>query len=140
MAKNTQLTNAVVNAQADALAALLDHGYLRIYNGSQPASGDTALGSQTMLVELRLATPAAPAAVNGVLTFSAIAAAAAAASGTASWFRIYASDGTTPVMDGSVGVSGDGPNLTLSSTTIASGGVIAVTAFTHTVSKSATGY
>lgn len=42
MAKNTQLSNAAVNAEADALSALLNTGYLRIYSGTQPATADTA--------------------------------------------------------------------------------------------------
>jgi len=45
MAKNTQVSNAAVNAEADAFSALLNNGYLRQYSGAQPANGDTALGA-----------------------------------------------------------------------------------------------
>ena len=37
MALNPKLSDEAANAEADAVAELLDNGYLRIYNGSQPA-------------------------------------------------------------------------------------------------------
>lgn len=74
MAKNTQLSNATVNGQADYLSDQLDNGYLRIYDGSQPANADTAIGAQVLLAELRFNATAAPAASAGVLTFNAITA------------------------------------------------------------------
>ena len=49
---------------------LLDNGYLRIYDGTQPATANTAIGSQVLLAELRFNADAAPVAVNGVLTFT----------------------------------------------------------------------
>jgi hypothetical protein len=57
MANALRLTNAAVNAEADAFARLLDNGYLRIYSGTQPATADTALSGNTLLAELRFAEP-----------------------------------------------------------------------------------
>lgn len=133
MAKNTQLATAIANAQADALARQLDNGYLRIYTGTQPANADAALGSQVLLVALRFANPSAPAAVNGVLTVTPPVAAYAIATGTAAWFRAYAADGTTVVLDGNAGLAGDSPNLVLSNAAIATGQLIVVGAISHSV-------
>ncbi len=72
MANNLRLSNEAVNAEADALSVLLDNGYLRIYDGTQAATADTAIGAQVLLAELRINTDAAPVAVAGVLTFNVI--------------------------------------------------------------------
>ena len=88
MPNNLKLSNNVVNQQADALSDLADNGYLRIYDGTQPATADTAISTQVLLAELRFNATAAPAASNGVLTFNAITQDSSANNtGTASWFR-----------------------------------------------------
>lgn len=51
MAKNTQLSNLAVNTEADALGALLNSGLLRIYDGTQPATADTAITTQVEIPE-----------------------------------------------------------------------------------------
>jgi len=138
MAKNTQLADATVNAQADAMARLLDNGYLRIYDGTQPATGDTAISSQVLLAELRFNATSAPAASGGLLTFNAITSDSSAdATGTAAWFRAFKSDGTTKVFDGSVGTSAS--NIVLNSVSIAAGATVAVSSFTHDVLNSSSG-
>jgi hypothetical protein len=138
MAKNTQMSSTALNAEADALSDLLDNGYLRIYDGSQPADANTALGAQTLLAELRFNATAAPAASGGVLTFNALTADSSAnATGTAAWFRALKSDGSTVVMDGTVGTGTH--NLVLSTTSIAAGVQVSVTSFTHTIPASGSG-
>ena len=72
----------------------------------------------------------AAAASGGVLTANAISNGTAAAAGTASWFRLVKSDGTTPIMDGDVSTSG--ADLNLNNTSIATGQTVSVTAFTVT--------
>ena len=134
MALNTQMSYAAVNVEADALSNELDSGYLRIYDGTQPANADTAVSIQTLLAELRFNVTAAPAASNGVLTFNAITADSSAnATGTATWFRALKSDGTTVIMDGTVGTSG--ANLNLTSVSITTGTQVSVTSFTHTIPR-----
>lgn len=139
MPKNTQLSNAAVNAQGDALAALLNTGYLRLYTTAQPATADTALAAQTLLVEMRFSATAAAATAAGVINFNAITGANATATGVAVWFRALKSDGTTVVFDGSVDVTANTPNLVLNSNSISSGAAVSVTAFTHTLNKATTG-
>jgi hypothetical protein len=138
MALNTQMADATVNAQADALSDLLDNGYLRIYDGTQAATADTALGAQVLLAELRFNATAAPAASGGVLTFNAITSDSSAnATGTASWFRCLKSDGSTVVMDGSVGTSAS--NLILATTSIVAAQVVSCSSFTHDVKNATSG-
>jgi hypothetical protein len=140
MAKNTRMANPTVNVQADALARHLDNGYLRIYSGTQPTNADDAITSQVLLAELRFAATSAFAAVNGVLTFNAVTSDDAAnATGTATWFRCLRSDGTTIVMDGTVGNIGSNSNLELATTAIVENARISVTSFIHTVAKSTAG-
>jgi hypothetical protein len=139
MPLNTQLADATVNGQADNLSARLNNGYLRIYDGTQPATADTAITSQVLLAELRFNATAAPAAVSGLITFNAITADSSAnATGTASWYRCLSSDGTTVVMDGSVGTSGS--NMILPTTSIVAGVQVGVTSFTHDVRNSTSSY
>jgi len=138
MPKNTQLANATVNGQADDLSARLNNGYLRIYDGSQPATANTAISTQVLLAELRFNATAAGAAANGVITFNALTADTSAnATGTAAWFRALSSDGSTVVFDGTVGTSD--ANLILNSVAIQSGAQVSVSSFTHTVQKATTG-
>jgi hypothetical protein len=134
MALTQQLAYATVNAQAGAVTALLNNAYLRIYDGAQPADADTAISGNNLLAELRLGNPAFGAAVNGAATANAIAGVTAAATGTASWFRLLATDGSTVIMDGSAGTSGC--NLNLNSVAIECGAAVSIASFTFTASKS----
>jgi hypothetical protein len=136
MAKNTQKTNLAVNTEADALAALLNSGLIRIYDGTQPATGDTAITTQNLLVTLTLNGTAFPAAVAGVLTANAITSGTAGASGTAAWARILTSAAAS-VFDGSVGTAD--ANIVLNSVAISSGASVACTSFTITLAKSTAG-
>lgn len=134
MANNLKLSNEAVNAEADALSVLLDNGYLRIYDGTQPATANTAISTQVLLAELRFNATAAPAASGGVLTFNAITQDSNANNtGTASWFRALKSDGSTVMFDGTVGVSGSDLNIVI--TAIVAGAIVGVTSFVYTVSK-----
>lgn len=134
MASNLKLSNTSVNVEANAVATLFNSGYLRIYDGSQPATADTAITTQNLLAELQFNATAFGAAVAGVLTANAIAQDPhAAATGVAAWFRCFESDGSTVLCDGSVGTSGS--DLNLNSVNIGAGASVSVSAFTYTVSK-----
>ena len=130
----SRLSNTVVNAQADELARLLDDGYLRIYNGSRPATTDDPVTSQTLLAELRVSNPSAPAAIDGVLSVTLLSDIDANASGSATWYRLLASNGITPLLDGTVGTNLS-YDLTFNSTSIQIHAQIDVTGYTHTVPK-----
>lgn len=133
MALNPKFSNAAVNAKVDAQAALLNSGFLDLYDGSQPATADTAIGAQVKLARLTFGNPAFGAAVAGVATANAITQDSSAdATGTASWFRALTSGGAA-VMDGTVGTSG--ANLNVNSVAISAGAAVQVSAFTMTESK-----
>lgn len=134
MALNPKYSNAAVNAEADALARLLDNGYLRVYSGTQPANADAALSGNTLLAEARFGATSAPAAVAGLLTFNAFTPDSSIdATGTASFYRAFKSDGSTVVMDGTVGTGTH--DMVVNSTAFQAGAQFSVTAFTHQVSK-----
>lgn len=134
MALNPKLTGLAATTEANAVAALLNNGWLRLYSGSQPSTADEAVSSQVVLAELRFGNPAFGAASDGVAAANAIAGDASAnAPGKATWFRCFKSDGTTPVFDGSVGTSNS--NLVLNSVEISAGAPVDVTSFTFTAQK-----
>jgi hypothetical protein len=134
MALVPHLSTAAANAAANAACALCNAGFLDIYDGTQPATADTAVTSQVKLAHLTFAATAFGNAASAIATANAIGSATALATSTASWFRAYKSDGTSAVFDGSVGTSG--ANLNLSSTSIVSGGTVSVTSLTYTQAQS----
>ena len=134
MALSPKLTNLAANAAADAVARLVDAGKLRIYDGTQPATADTAVSTQVLLSTLTLNATSAPVAAAGVLTFNAITQdASAAATGTATWFRVLKSDNTTAVFDGSVGTATS--DIILNTVSIVAAAVVSISSVTYTQSK-----
>lgn len=121
--RNAMLDAITTRAGASAL--------LRIYDGSRPATGGTAT---TLLAQLTCNATFAPGASSGVLTLNAIASAtSAAATGTATWFRIVQSGGSTHVLDGSVSTVAAGTgDMQLDSTSIVLGGTVAISSATIT--------
>lgn len=134
MPKNSQLSAAAVNVQADALAAMLNDGYLCIFTGSQPASADSPLKG-TLLAKLRFDAVAAQQSSDGRVQFKALKTAEAIATGEAGWFRAYRSDGETAVLDGTVDIHGGGANIELNTTQIARGAKVSIDKFAHSVPK-----
>lgn len=134
MALSPKLSNAAASIAADSVTSLLDNGYLRIYDGTQPATANTAITSQVLLAELRFNATAFAAAANGAASANSITADPSAnATGTASWFRALQSDGTSVVFDGSIGTSL--ANIVLTSTSITTGETVDITSFTYTQAK-----
>lgn len=134
MANNVQTSIAARRAAVDARTALINvggAGSLSIYSGTQPASPDAALSGNTLLVSCALSATAFGAAnSSGVATANAITAGNPVANGTASFYRIFAGNGTTAVIDGTVGTSGS--DLNLGSTTISIGVPVTINSLTLT--------
>lgn len=131
MALNPSTTVASRNLALNAAFDVLNSGFLDIYDGTQPASADTAITSQVKLAHLTLSATAFAAASSASKTANTITADSSAdATGTATWYRLYQSNGTTAVMDGSVGTSG--ANLNLNTVSIVAGASVAVSSFTVT--------
>lgn len=139
-----KISNAAAKAMADALTALLDAGAgagkLRIYDGTQPADPDTAIGAQNLLAELTLNATAFAAAVDANPGGQSVANAitgdtAADATGTATWFRALDSDDNA-IIDGDVSATGGGADLELNSVSIVQNAAVDVTGWNITMPES----
>lgn len=137
-ATRTTATNAARDAALNAVTATLNSGRLRIYSGTAPANADAALSGNALLAELTLNATAFAAAVNGVATANAITGDTSAdATGTPTFFRLLASNGTTVVYQGTAGASGQELNLSnLSAGQIVAGGSVNVSSLTITQAAS----
>ena len=131
---NTSARNAACDGVVDLLDAGAAAGTLKIYTGSQPATPATA-ASGTLLATATLADPAFGASSTGVATGTDPASVTAVATGTAGWFRAADSDGNA-IFDGDVTATGGGGTMTLSSTSITSGGSVDITSLTFTMPAS----
>lgn len=114
------------------------NGKLRIYSGTKPTNVDTALSGNTLLAELTLAaTPFSGFTDGGTYaraTFGAITSDSSAdATGTATFWRIFASDGTTVKLQGTVDTSN--ADLVLNTTAITLGSTVAITSGTIDLPK-----
>lgn len=101
-----QYSAAVVNAKLDAIETTIGvSAVLKIRSGAAPADVATA-DSGTVLATLSLPSDWMAAASGGAKAKSGTwQDTSADASGTAAHFRIYATDGTTKHIQGSVGTS-----------------------------------
>jgi hypothetical protein len=109
-------SNATRHAQNEGLITYAGTGcIINIYQGTAPANANTGITTQTLLVSCPI-PGVFGADTNGTLTLGAVTTGTAVATGTASFFRVFKSDNTSVVMDGSVGVTG--ADLNLDTTTI----------------------
>jgi len=133
-----QFSAAVRIAQLNAIETTVGTGpLLRIYTGSPPADC-AAAASGTLLVTVTLTgdymanasgTSSVTKALNG--TFNGTAGAA----GTAGYFRIWDSTGTTCHEQGTVTATGGGGDLTLDNTSIANGQTVTIATKTYTAAN-----
>lgn len=128
-----KLSTAVKNARLDSIESTIGAAaVLKIRTGAAPAA-ITDADSGDVLATLTLPSDWMAAASNGTKAISGTwQDTSADAAGTAAHFRIYASDGTTQHIQGSVTATGGGGDMTLDNTSIASGQSITITTFTLT--------
>jgi hypothetical protein len=128
-----QFSTTVRNARLDAVETSIGaSAVLKIRTGSAPANPGTA-DSGTVLVTMSLPSDWMAAASSGSKAKSGTwEDTAADATGTAGHFRIYASDGTTCHMQGTVTATGGGGDMTLDNTSIAVDQQVTITSFTLT--------
>jgi hypothetical protein len=125
-----QFSTTLLDGRLDAITtAVGSGGFLEIYTGTIPAHCATAT-SGTLLATLPLGTPFAPASSAGVLTPTLPTTANASNTNTAGYWRIFKSDNSTCVVQGSVGTSG--ADLNLNTLSLVSGGPVQITSFTIT--------
>lgn len=123
---------AVSNARLDAIETAIGvTPYLRVYSGTAPADCATALSGNTLLAEFVLPSDWLLAAVynfkagSGVPWWDTLA----NATGTASFFRIYASDGVTCHMQGNITGTGGGGTITFDNVNITANDAVVISAF-----------
>lgn len=129
----TQLSVAVRNAMANQIEATIGtSAILKIRTGAVPANC-AAADSGTVVATCNLpsdwlgAASAGAVALNGTWQDTS-----ADATGTAAHFRLYASDGTTCGMQGTVTATGGGGDMTVDNTSFTAGQQFTVTAFSYT--------
>lgn len=125
-----QYSVAVNNARLDAFESTAGtSAKLRIYSGSVPANC-AAAATGTLLVEMALPSDWMGAAASGVKAKAGTWSGTGAASGTAGYFRIVDTAGTTTHAQGTCGLaSGD---MSLDNTSIAVSQVVTVNSFSLT--------
>lgn len=132
-----QFSTTVRNAVLDAIeTAVGTSAVLKIRSGSVPANVGTA-DAGTVLATLNLPSDWLAGASGGSKALTGTwQDTSADATGTAGHFRIYASDGTTAHIQGTITATGGGGDLTLDNTSIASGQQVTVTSFSITAGGS----
>lgn len=129
-----QLSTALRNARLDAIETTIGtSAVLKIRTGAAPANV-AAADSGTVLATINLASDWAAAASGGAKALSGLPVTDSSAdnTGTAAHFRIYASDGTTAHLQGTVTATGGGGDMTVDNTSFAAGQSFSITAFSLT--------
>ena len=128
-----QMSVALRNARADQTEATIGaSAVLKFRTGTAPATC-AAADSGTVLASLSLPADWLTAASAGAVSQSGTwADLSADASGTVAHFRIYASDGTTCGMQGTVTATGGGGDMEVSAVAFVAGGSVTVTSFVLT--------
>ena len=116
------------NDEVDALVAYMStNGKLILYDGTPPATADTALaGGNHVLVTLVVPSWSV---TNDTATAAAITPVAATGTGTASFFRAFKTNGTTAVFQGTVGTAGS--DLVLNDVGLVTGAAVSVLSATY---------
>lgn len=128
-----QFSVAVRNAELDAIeTAISTSAVMKIRTGAAPADVATA-DSGTVLATLSLPSDWLAAASSGAKAKAGTwQDASADNTGTAAHFRVYASDGTTAHIQGTVTATGGGGDMTVDNTSFAAAQSFTVTGFTLT--------
>ncbi len=128
-----QLSVAVRNARLDAIETTIGaSAKLMIRTGAPPANC-AAADSGDVLATLNLPADWMAAASNGEKALSGTwQDSSADGAGTAGHFRLYASDGTTCHLQGTVTATGNGGDMTVDNVVFAAGQNFTITGFTLT--------
>lgn len=120
--------NAVLDAWETAIGTAPK---VRFYSGSVPADESASLGGAVLLAEFTLDSDWAAAASAGSKSVSGLPkSVTAAADGTATFYRIYASDGSTCHEQGTLGTSGT--DMTIDNAALVTGQTVRITSWSKT--------
>lgn len=125
---------SIRNAQLNAIETDVSTSpKLRIYSGDVPANVAASLGAAVLLAEGDLPSDWMAAASSGAKAKSGtwtLTGQSGASTGTVgTFFRVYASDGTTPKIQGTFSVTGGGGDMTADNASIANAQVVTVNTF-----------
>lgn len=127
-----KLSVGVRNARLDSIETTISTGpLLRIYTGAAPAA-TTDAASGSLLATITLPSDWLAAASGGAKAKAGSWTVAASGTGTAGYFRVLETSGTTTHIQGTVTATGGGGDMTLDNTSIASGQTVTVATFTLT--------
>lgn len=113
-------SNESKSAANTAKCALANGGYLRLYTAAYA----------TLLAELPLPNPAFAGDVNGVAVSNTISPVAAVAAGTIAVCRVYKSNGSSIVVEGTVSLAGGGGDIELDALVVGIGQTVTVNPIT----------
>lgn len=132
-----QYSVSVRNAQLDALESTIGtSAVLKLRTGTAPATCATA-DSGTVVATMSLPSDWLAAASSGSKAKSGTwQDTSADNAGTVAHFRIYASDGTTCHVQGTVTATGDDGDITLDGVVVAAGQSITINSFSISVANS----
>lgn len=121
------------NAAVDALVALANNGFVKVYTGSEPATPETA-ASGTLLATATFGASAFGASASGTATAAAISPDTSIdATGTAGYFRVLKSDATTVLWQGTVTATGGGGDMTVNTVSFVAAAQFSITSLTFTL-------
>ena len=127
-----QLSVAVRNAKANAIESTIGaSAVLKIFSGAKPADC-AAADPSGLLCTLNLPADWLAAAAAGAAAKAGTWSGTGSGAGNAASFRIYATDGTTCGMQGTVTATGGGGDLTLDNINIAVSQVVTINSFSWT--------
>lgn len=127
-----QLSVAARNAMLDALETAIGvSAVVKLRSGAQPAN-NAAADSGTVIATIALASDWMAAASAGSKAFSStpLQDPSADNAGTLAHYRVYASDGVTCHMQGTITLTGGGGDMTVDNTSVTAGQVINITSWT----------
>jgi hypothetical protein len=114
------------DAAVNAVATLLNSGFMRIYTGAQPALNVAVTG--TLIVTLTFGATAFAASSGGTATANAITSGTASSTNTAGYFALVESGGSVVVATGTCGTAST--DLVMNSTSITNSSNVSCSSFT----------
>lgn len=128
MSTTLSFTTTRKSSQMNLVEGWLSGGSIKVYTTPRPATSDTAITTQTLLVTITLPDPAGTV-TNGVFTSASISQATVTNTGSAVWCRVFDSS-SNAIFDADVGVTSSGAFLETSNVTLTQGGYMTVANFT----------
>ena len=125
-----KLAEITRNAAVKAVGRIANGGVVVIYGGERPAHPEQPATVQPLLVELDVGEHAFDEVKAGeIATGDVTARSPVKRDGRATWFRLYAADGNTALLDGSVGATGADMNLRM--TDLLEGSLVQISRFSY---------